>query len=33
MEKINELESGENARYWVWTYRNIPKISPGAYIF
>ena len=33
MEKINELESGENARYWVWTYRKIPKISPGAYIF
>ena len=33
MEKINELESGENAGYWVWTYRKIPKISPGAYIF
>ena len=32
MEKINELESGENARYSVWTYRKIPKISPRAYI-
>ena len=33
MEKINELESGENARYSVWTYRKIPKIRAQAYIF